>query len=80
MSNIKFSRSNRKGKKYKVTFIYNGEKHTKHFGAIGYEQYKDSTGLGLYSEYDHFDTKRRKNFRNHYLPLIGRIIICGKFN
>lgn len=33
------------------------------FGDQRYEQYKDSTGLGLYSEKNHLDKKRRKNYR-----------------
>jgi hypothetical protein len=38
-----------------------------HFGAIQngipMDQYKDSTGLGLYTKYDHLDPKRRKLYR-----------------
>ena len=28
-----------------------------------YPQYRDSTGLGLYSKYDHADQKRKTNYR-----------------
>ena len=36
------------------------------FGAVGYEQYKDSTGLGIYSHLDHLDKDRRQNYiRRH---------------
>ena len=38
-----------------------------HFGAIvngkPMGQFKDSTGLGLYSKYDHLDKKRRASYR-----------------
>ena len=32
------------------------------FGAVGYQQYKDSTGLGVWSHLDHGDSKRRKAY------------------
>ena len=32
------------------------------FGDKRYEQYKDATGLGLYSKLNHLDNKRRDNF------------------
>ena len=58
-----FSKSTRATKKYMV--VYNGKKI--HFGAIvnmiPMEQFKDSTGLGLYSKYDHGDKKRRASYR-----------------
>ncbi len=55
----KFEKSTRKGKKYSV-ITPSGKKI--HFGALGMEQYKDSTGLGLYSNLDHGDKKRRKSY------------------
>jgi hypothetical protein len=59
-----FKKSTRKGKKYMVVSP-NGK--TIHFGAIKngipMDQYKDSTGVGLYSKYDHNDEKRRDNYR-----------------
>jgi hypothetical protein len=58
-----FKKSTRKDKKYMVR--YNNK--LIHFGAIKngipMDQYKDSTGLGLYSKYDHNDEKRRDNYR-----------------
>lgn len=58
-----FSKSTRANKKYMV--MYNGKKI--HFGAIvngkPMEQFKDSTGLGLYSKYDNGDKKRRASYR-----------------
>jgi hypothetical protein len=32
------------------------------FGASQYEQYKDSTGRGLYTQYDHMNLTRRQNY------------------
>jgi len=58
-----FKKSTRKNKKYSV-ITPKGKKI--HFGAIvdgkPMEQYKDSTGLGLYSKYDHGDKERRKSY------------------
>ena len=53
-----FAKSSRKGKKYKA--IFPGK--VIHFGATGYQQFKDRTGLGLYTHKDHGDIARRKNF------------------
>lgn len=54
-----FAKSTRKGKKYSV-ITPSGKKI--HFGASNMEQYKDSTGLGLYSHLDHNDKERRKRY------------------
>ena len=58
-----FKKSTRKDKKYMVKV---SDKWI-HFGAIvngkPMEQFKDSTGLGLYSKYDHGDKKRRNAYR-----------------
>jgi len=37
------------------------------FGSVGYEQYNDITGLGLYSKFNHFDKQRRANYRKRSL-------------
>ena len=55
--NIKIEKSDRKGKKYK-DILPDGK--AVHFGAVGYQQYKDSTPLKLYSNLDHKDEKRRE--------------------
>ena len=34
-----------------------------HFGATGYQQYKDSTGLGRYSHLNHLDKCRRDRYK-----------------
>jgi hypothetical protein len=54
----RFRKSTRKGKKYDA--FYNGKWIP--FGQLGYQHYKDSTGLGLYSRLDHKDPLRRANY------------------
>jgi hypothetical protein len=61
---VKFMKSARKGKKYSA--IVENRKTRKqrvvHFGATGYQQYKDRTPLGLYKARDHGDRKRMQNY------------------
>ncbi len=57
---IKFAKSERKGKKYRVEFTLRGKRLTRHFGAIDYEHYQDRTPIQLYSNLNHFDAKRRE--------------------
>jgi hypothetical protein len=54
----KFKKSTRKNNKYMVD--YGGT--WIHFGNKNYQQFKDRTGLGLYSHLDHGDEKRRKSY------------------
>lgn len=56
---MQFKKSTRKGKKYMVV-APNGE--TIHFGDIKMQQYKDTTGLGLYTHLNHNDEKRRASY------------------
>lgn len=62
---IKFERSHLKNKKYNAVLV--NRKSCKEvrvpFGHPGYQQYKDSTGLGLYSHLDHGDKARRAAYR-----------------
>ena len=53
-----FRKSRAKGKKYAVT--YNNK--TINFGDSNMQQYKDSTGLGLFSSKNHLDPVRRKSY------------------
>ena len=53
------SKSSKPAKKYKAVFP---DGMVVHFGHSSYPQYKDSTGLGLYSHKDHKDLARRDNF------------------
>lgn len=54
-----FRKSTKKNKKYDV---YHDGKWIA-FGDVFSEQFKDSTGLGLYSHMDHGDFKRREAYR-----------------
>ena len=55
---MQFSKSTRKGKKYMV--VVNGK--TIHFGDSSMQQFKDSTGLGLYTHLNNNDETRRKSY------------------
>lgn len=55
---MEIRKSTRKNKKYMV--YYNNK--WIHFGDIRYEHYKDITPLKLYSNLNHYDEKRRKNY------------------
>ena len=62
-----FKRSQVKGKKYSASIQHKttGKKRTINFGSTTKpnQQYRDSTGLGLYSHLDHGDKKRRTSYR-----------------
>jgi hypothetical protein len=62
---IRFERSRTKNKKYDGIIEDRKTKRTQRvpFGQIGYAQYKDITGLKLYSRLDHGDEERRKNYK-----------------
>jgi len=53
-----FKKSTRKNKKYMVRYNNNWI----HFGDLRYEHYKDKTPLKLYSNLDHNDKQRRKDY------------------
>ena len=55
---MQFSKSTRKGKKYMV--VVDGK--TIHFGDVKMQQYRDTTGLGLFSHLNHNDETRRKSY------------------
>ena len=55
---MQFKKSTRKGKKYMV--VVDGK--TIHFGDSSMHQFKDSTGLGLYTHLNHNDEKRRASY------------------
>ena len=64
----RFEKSKRKGKKYDAILQ---NKKTKRevrvpFGAIGYEQFRDSTGKGLYTKDNHMDKNRKRNYRSRH--------------
>ena len=66
---IKFERSHLKNKKYNAVLARKlpsgktGREVRVPFGDSRYQQYKDSTGLGLYSHLDHGDKARRAAYR-----------------
>lgn len=51
-------KSTRKHKKYMA--ILSSSRKKVHFGDNRYQQFKDSTGLGIYSHLDHGDTRRKQ--------------------
>jgi hypothetical protein len=61
----KLAKSKRKFKKYDAVLInkITNKIITIPFGDSRYEQYKDTTGLNLYSNKDHGDKKRREAYR-----------------
>ena len=70
---IKFRRSKKRDKKYDAVLrhIATGREKVISFGGIRpngtpYPQYKDSTGLKLYSHLDHLDEARRQRYRNRH--------------
>ena len=65
---IRFERSKTMNKKYDGIIE---DKITKRqqrvpFGDNRYEQYRDSTGLNLYSRLDHNDSKRRADYKTRH--------------
>ena len=69
-----FKRSTAKGKKYSATLENKTTKkvRTVNFGDIRYEQFKDSTGLGLYTHLDHRDKERKKKYQNRHQVFIRK--------
>ena len=60
---VEFKKSTRKYKKY-MAKTPSGK--WVHFGDTRYQHYKDVTGLGLYSNLDHKDPKRRVAYRKRH--------------
>lgn len=59
---IRFEKSPRKNKKYRVYFTLSGDDYYVDFGQLGYEHYRDSTPLKLYSRLNHGDSDRRARY------------------
>ena len=61
---VSIERSPRAQKKYRATIFNPERQRVRHidFGASAYEQFKDSTGLGLYTKANHGDAKRRRAY------------------
>jgi len=47
---------------------------------VGYEQFKDSTGKGLYTHVNHGDPKRRRNYRTRHHGENKRKFSSGYFS
>jgi hypothetical protein len=79
---VGFERSRNKGKKYDA--ILRNKKTRKNrripFGATGYEQYRDSTGLEFYARANHGDPKRRRNYRTRHHGENKRKFSSGYFS
>ena len=81
---VGFERSHVRGKKYDA--ILRNKKTRKRqirrvpFGAVGYEQYRDSTGKGLYTRVNHGDPKRRRNYRTRHRGENKRKFSSGYFS
>ena len=78
-----FERSHVRGKKYDA--ILRKKKTRKGirrvpFGAVGYDQYRDSTGKGLYTHVNHGDPKRRRNYRTRHNGENKRKFSSGYFS
>ena len=65
---IEFKKSNTKHKKYDAILMNKKTSKLKKvpFGDNRYEQYKDSTGLGIYTKLNHNDSKRRALYRQRH--------------
>lgn len=63
-----FEQSTRKNKKYDAILLNRQTGSTKRisFGDSRYEQFKDGTGLNLYSHLDHNDQERRKRYLSRH--------------
>ena len=60
---LRFEVSEQKNKKYNAILRHNSGRLKKvPFGDKRYEQFRDSTGLGIYSNLDHGDRKRQINY------------------
>ena len=78
-----FERSNTKNKKYNAILVNKLTKKIKRvpFGDSRYEQYRDITGLGLYSSKDHNDKTRRNLYRQrHAKDLKDNYFSAGYFS
>jgi hypothetical protein len=84
---VGFERSHVQGKKYDAILrnkkTHKGQMHHLRrvpFGAVGYEQFRDSTGKGLYSRVNHGDPKRRRNYRTRHHGENKRKFSSGYFS
>jgi hypothetical protein len=71
---IRFIKAKAKHKKY--TAILQNKKNKKiiklNFGDNRHEQYKDTTGLNIYTNKNHLDNKRRDNYKKRHSVYIKK--------
>lgn len=59
---VRIEKSPNAKKKYRAVIQRAGREFSVDFGARGYSQFRDSTGLGIYSRLDHGNRARRRNY------------------
>jgi len=74
-----FEKSNHKNKKYDAILTNGYEIKRIPFGALNYEQYEDKA-LGLYSNYNHYDKKRRQLYKLRHAKDINNLFSSGYFS
>ena len=69
---VRFEKSKTKNKKYDAVLQNKKSKREKRlpFGDVRYQQFKDQTGLGLYSHLDHNDQIRRRYYISRHTNFI----------
>lgn len=79
---IKFTKSRTSGKKYDAILENKktGNQRRIPFGSTAYQQYRDSSGLGLYSHLNHLDETRRANFKKRHAKNIKHKFSSGWFS
>lgn len=78
---IKFQVSDTKNKKYDAILRHNSGRLKKiPFGDKRYEQFRDSTGLGVYSNLDHGDRKRQINYLKRHANTKDNIFSSSYFS
>lgn len=67
-----FEKSHLPAKKYNAVLAEKatGREIRVPFGAVGYAQYEDTTGLGLYTKQNHLNEARRARFRQRFTGFI----------
>ena len=78
----RFEKSNTEYKKYDAILLNKSTGRFKRipFGDKRYQQYKDSTGLNLYSHLNHLDKKRRDRYRLRHRGENNRKFSSGWFS
>lgn len=74
MVDIRFEKSPLINKKYRAYVDIGGVGNPKivDFGSAYHKHYRDQTGLGLWSHFDHGDDKRRENYRKRHGKIMNK--------